>query len=44
MAEFGKTGIAEAMAEERLLRARFGAEYDAFVRRVPALLPKITWR
>lgn len=28
-------------AEERLLRARFGARYDEFARRVPALWPRI---
>jgi protein-S-isoprenylcysteine O-methyltransferase Ste14 len=28
-------------AEEHLLRERFGPEYDAFARRVPALIPRL---
>lgn len=33
--------LVRVRAEERLLRARFGARYDDFTRRVPALLPKL---
>jgi protein-S-isoprenylcysteine O-methyltransferase Ste14 len=29
-------------AEERLLRAEFGPEFDAYARRVPALVPRLT--
>lgn len=31
---------ARARAEERLLRERFGAEYEAYARKVPMLLPR----
>jgi protein-S-isoprenylcysteine O-methyltransferase Ste14 len=33
--------LVRVRAEERLLRERFGARYDDFARRVPALLPKL---
>jgi protein-S-isoprenylcysteine O-methyltransferase Ste14 len=33
---------ARARAEERLLRERFGAEYDAYAREVPMLVPRVT--
>jgi protein-S-isoprenylcysteine O-methyltransferase Ste14 len=35
---------ARARAEERLLRDRFGAEYEAYARRVPMLVPRLTGR
>ncbi|MEX2045661.1 MAG: isoprenylcysteine carboxylmethyltransferase family protein [Chloroflexota bacterium] len=33
-----------ARAEERLLRDRFGAEYEAYARRIPMLVPRLTRR
>lgn len=33
-----------ARAEERLLRDRFDAEYEAYARRVPMLVPRLTGR
>lgn len=35
---------ARARAEERLLRDRFGADYEAYARRVPMLVPRLTGR
>jgi protein-S-isoprenylcysteine O-methyltransferase Ste14 len=35
---------ARARAEERLLRERFGAEYEAYARGVPMLVPRLTGR
>lgn len=35
---------ARARAEERLLRDQFGAEYEAYARKVPMLLPRLLGR
>jgi protein-S-isoprenylcysteine O-methyltransferase Ste14 len=35
---------ARARAEERLLQGRFGAEYEAYAREVPMLVPRLTGR
>ena len=35
---------ARARAEERLMRDQFGAEYDAYARRVPMLVPRLFGR
>lgn len=40
---FGIGTIIRITYEERLLRERFGAEFDDYVRRVPAIIPFVRW-